>query len=47
MARYRTTGRLDDQVLQDGDRGFRGVNSYLEATSLESGFVQTSENMRL
>ena len=33
MARYRTTGRLDDQVLQDGDRGFRGVNSYLEATS--------------
>ena len=47
MARYRTTGRLDDQVLQDGDRGFRGVNSYLEATTLESGFVQTSENMRL
>ena len=47
MARYRTTSRLDDQVLQDGDRGFRGVNSYLEATTLESGFVQTSENMRL
>ena len=47
MARYRTTGRLDDQVLQDGDRGFRGIDSYQEATSLEPGFVQTSENMRL
>jgi hypothetical protein len=47
MARYRTTGRLDNQVLQDGDRGFIGINSYQEATTLESGFVQTSENMRL
>ena len=47
MARYRTTGRLDDQVLQEGDRGFRGINSYEEATSLEPGFVRTSENMRL
>ena len=47
MARYRTLGRLDDQVLTDGDRGFRGIDSYKEATSLEPGFVQTSENMRL
>ncbi len=47
MARYRTTGNLDDQVLQEGDRGFRGINSYEEATSLEPGFVRTSENMRL
>ena len=47
MARYRTSGRLDDQILQDGDRGFRGINSHLEQTSLEGGFVQTSENMRL
>ena len=47
MARYRTSGRLDDQVLTDGDRGFRGIDSYKEATSLEPGFVQTSENMRL
>ena len=47
MARYRTSGRLDDQVLTDGDRGFRGIDSYQEATSLEPGFVQTSENMRL
>jgi len=47
MARYRTSGRLDDQILTDGDRGFRGINSHLEQTSLEGGFVQTSENMRL
>jgi hypothetical protein len=47
MARYRTSGRLDDQVLQDGDRGFIGIDSYQEATSLQPGFVQTSENMRL
>jgi len=47
MRNYRTFGQLDDQVLTDGDNGFRGVNSYLEPESLESGFLQTSENMRL
>jgi len=40
-------GRLDDPILTDGDRGFRGINSYLEATSLEGGLVEASENMRL
>ena len=40
-------GRLDDPILTDGDRGFRGINSYLEATSLEGGQVEASENMRL
>ena len=47
MARYRSQGRLDDQILVDGDRGFKGIDSYLEQTSLEGGFVQESENMRL
>ena len=40
-------GRLDDPILTDGDRGFRGINSYLEPTSLEGGMVEVSENMRL
>jgi len=31
----------------DGDRGFRGINSYFEPSSLEPGLVEESENMRL
>jgi hypothetical protein len=44
---YRNYGKLDDQVLQDGDASFRGINTYLEPTSLEEGTVSESENMRL
>ena len=47
MGRYRSYGRLDDQTQSEGDRGFRGIDSYKENTSLEGGFVETSENMRL
>ena len=47
MSRYRSYGNLDDQVQSEGDRGFRGIDSYKENTSLEGGFVETSENMRL
>tara|TARA_Y100000593_G_scaffold53254_1_gene99802 strand:+ start:12992 stop:14920 length:1929 start_codon:yes stop_codon:yes gene_type:complete len=44
---YRAFGELDDPVLTDGDNGFSGVDSYLEAETLKPGFVQLSENMRL
>ena len=47
MPRYQPLGRMDDQILTDGDRGFRGIDSYLEPTTLEGGTVETSENMRL
>lgn len=47
MGRYRSYGQLDDQVQSEGDRGFRGIDSYKEKTSLEGGFVEKSENMRL
>jgi len=47
MPRYSPNGPLDDPILVDGDRGFRGIDSYLENTSLQGGFVETSENMRL
>ena len=47
MSRYRSYGNLDDQVQSEGDRGFRGIDSYKEKTSLEGGFVEKSENMRL
>ena len=47
MPRYQPLGRMDDQILTDGDRGFRGIDSYLEPTTLEGGTVEASENMRL
>jgi len=47
MPRYEPLGRMDDQILTDGDRGFRGIDSYLEPTTLEGGTVEESENMRL
>jgi len=47
MSRYRSYGQLDDQFQSEGDRGFRGIDSYQEKTSLEGGFVEKSENMRL
>ena len=45
--RYRSFGRLDDQILEDGDGAFRGINSFLEPTTLTEGLVSNSENMRL
>ncbi len=47
MPAYKQLGRMDSPILTDGDRGFRGINSYLEPTSLEAGTVELSENMRL
>src|SRR5210317_1895204 len=47
MARYKPMGRMDDPILTDGDRGFRGIDSYLEPTTLQGGTVEASENMRL
>ena len=47
MRNYRAFGELDDPILTDGDNGFAGVDSYLEAETLKPGFVQLSENMRL
>ena len=28
-------GRLDNPILAEGDRGFRGIDIYLEPTTLE------------
>lgn len=47
MPTYKPMGPLDSPILTDGERGFRGINSYLEPTSLEAGTVEVSENMRL
>ena len=47
MPRYKQMGRMDDPVLAEGDRGFRGIDSYLEPTTLEGGLVEASQNMRL
>ena len=44
---YRAFGELDDPILTDGDNGFTGVDSYLEPETLQPGYVQLSENMRL
>jgi len=42
----RSTGRLDDPIDIDGDGGFRGLDSFNDATTLPQGMVTTSENMR-
>jgi hypothetical protein len=47
MPRHKQMGRMDDPVLAEGDRGFRGIDSYLEPTTLEGGLVEASQNMRL
>ena len=47
MARYKPMGRMDDPIQTEGDRGFRGIDSYLEPTTLEGGLVEASQNMRL
>ena len=47
MSRYRSFGKLDDPTTEEGDRGFIGMNSYLEPSTLEPGFVEDSQNMRL
>ena len=47
MPRYEPFGRMDDPIASEGDRGFKGIDSYLEPTTLQGGFVETSENMRL
>ena len=47
MARYKPMGRMDDPIQTEGDRGFRGIDSYLEPTTLQGGTVEASQNMRL
>ena len=42
----RSSGRLDDPIDIDGDGGFKGLDSYHDATSLPQGMVAVSENMR-
>ena len=43
--RYRNYGRLDDQILEDGDGRFLGINTFVEPTTLSEGFVSNSENL--
>lgn len=47
MSRYRTSGGLDDAVVDDGDRAFLGVQERLEADQLNPGQVSVSENGRM
>ena len=44
---YRNYGKLDDPVRTEGDVAFRGLNTFMEAESLEPGFVQKAENIRM
>ena len=46
MAKYRSTGNLDDQAIQAGDAAFVGVNSYMDETTLQEGMVSTAKNVR-
>ena len=44
--RYSSYGSYDDQPLVDGDEGFIGMNTRLDATQLPNGFVTSAKNMR-
>jgi hypothetical protein len=44
--RYSSYGSYDDQPLVDGDEGFIGMNTRVEPTQLENGFVSSAKNMR-
>lgn len=47
MGRWRTGGGLDDPVVDDGDRGFVGLNARLEGDQLSGGYLAVSENGRI
>lgn len=47
MATYRTSGGLDDVSLEDGDRGFVGVNQREQPNQLRAGEVVESLNGRI
>jgi len=47
MGRWRTGGGLDDPVVDDGDRGFVGINARLEGDQLGGGYLAVSENGRI
>ena len=45
--RYRSAGKLDDQVAMEGDGAFMGLNSYMDETILPEGIVSTAKNVRM
>lgn len=45
--RYSSYGSLDDPPLLDGDEGFKGLNTRVEADQLTNGELSESINMRL
>ena len=47
MPRYSSYGSLDDQVQEDGDRGFIGFNNRLRPDQLEPGLLADSQNGRM
>lgn len=47
MATYRSTGRLDDPSMEDGDRGFVGINQREQPNQLRAGEVVESKNGRI
>ena len=46
MPTFRTTGQLDDPYVEDGDPAFTGLDQQTEPVLLQSGMVQTAENVR-
>tara|TARA_R110002012_G_scaffold227501_1_gene399667 strand:+ start:317 stop:2989 length:2673 start_codon:yes stop_codon:yes gene_type:complete len=47
MPRYSTYGKLDDKVMEDGDRGFLGFNNRLRPDQLKPGTLADSQNGRM
>jgi hypothetical protein len=47
MPAYRSIGGFDDTIVEDGDRGFVGVNQRLQLNQLQGGEVRESINGRM
>ncbi len=47
MSRFRAFAQLDDPISQDGDFAWIGMDSRRHPTTLESGLLAMSQNMRL
>jgi hypothetical protein len=47
MPRYASFGRLDSQIVDDGDRAFQRINQRLRPDQLKPGEVAVSQNARM
>ena len=47
MPQYQTYGTLDSPIVEDGDRGFVGINTWSDSRLLPEGVLRYGENIRI